>query len=589
MINLMQSTRRKSKRSPSIFLMAVAFMVGLSASCAKRSVPANQFATGNINWPIEARDSSVLADISQFQLRSLDGDHENAMQELQNALKEDPNSAYIHFNLAVLYLKQGDLKQSEKHIEKTLISEPKHVSALRLKARLKVMSGKMDEAIGLYEQLLNIKTNEELVQDTISLSALYMDQKDIARAEKVLETYLDNNGEHAVVRFFLGRIYIEQGDLERAKQQYEMSLKANADYLPALKSIALIYEYQGKESEAVTYFEKFLKKDPNNHDIRFYVATLYMKLKQPKKAITQIEKVFEDDPKNEQALLKLGLYYFQQKRFQDSEKMFRSFSKAHPEKTGVLYYLGLLLEEQGKEDEALDKFAKVDPQEPTYPDAQLMQAQIWVKKKKFSEAAKHLEKAIENIEDPERKKHIVSSYVQILFELKQYKDAETHINAAIKASPEEPEYFFLLGRSKEEQKDYPAFEKNMLKCLDLNPNHLQALNYLGYSYAERGVKLDASEQYLKRAIEIEPDNAYVLDSLGWLYFQKNNYEKAEKFLKKALAIKPDEAIIWEHLGDVYLKQDKKVKAKNAYQKALSANPDAETKLRLEKKYREPKL
>ena len=85
------------------------------------------------------------------------------------------------------------------------------------------------------------------------------------------------------------------------------------------------------------------------------------------------------------------------------------------------------------------------------------------------------------------------------------------------------------------------------KTLEINPEHVDALNYLGYSYADRGIHLDEALDLIKKAISIEPDHGYIRDSLGWVYYKKGMYAEALKEIKKASEIEKEDPLILEHL------------------------------------------
>jgi tetratricopeptide (TPR) repeat protein len=108
----------------------------------------------------------------------------------------------------------------------------------------------------------------------------------------------------------------------------------------------------------------------------------------------------------------------------------------------------------------------------------------------------------------------------------------------------------------------------MKAVIDADPTHAQALNYLGYTYAELGTNLDEAESLIKRAIEQEPDDGYIIDSLGWVYYKKGFYKKAIEFLEDATRLVPDDPTILEHLGDAYMKVDNLKKGLEYYNKAL---------------------
>ena len=118
----------------------------------------------------------------------------------------------------------------------------------------------------------------------------------------------------------------------------------------------------------------------------------------------------------------------------------------------------------------------------------------------------------------------------------------------------------------------------MRKVVELDPKHANALNYLGYTYADLGTNLDEAEQLVKEALKYKPNDGYITDSLGWVYYKKGEFEKALQYLQKAVEIVPDDPIMLEHLGDVYLKLDDKTSALKYYQKALQLKDKDKEKL-----------
>ncbi len=115
----------------------------------------------------------------------------------------------------------------------------------------------------------------------------------------------------------------------------------------------------------------------------------------------------------------------------------------------------------------------------------------------------------------------------------------------------------------------------MQKVLELDEQNADALNYIGYSYADRGIKLDEAEDLVRKAMELKPNDGYITDSLGWIYFKKGMIKEAIRELKKAVTLAPDDALITEHLGDVYLEAGKEDKAKIQYERALHIDPERE--------------
>ena len=118
----------------------------------------------------------------------------------------------------------------------------------------------------------------------------------------------------------------------------------------------------------------------------------------------------------------------------------------------------------------------------------------------------------------------------------------------------------------------------------LEPKNVNALNYLGYTYAEMGKNLDEAERLIKKALKEKPNDGYITDSLGWVYFKKGLYDQAVKYLEKAVSLVPNDPIILEHMGDAYFKVSEKGKALQFYKRSLlNKNKDKES---LEKKIQE---
>jgi tetratricopeptide (TPR) repeat protein len=131
-----------------------------------------------------------------------------------------------------------------------------------------------------------------------------------------------------------------------------------------------------------------------------------------------------------------------------------------------------------------------------------------------------------------------------------------------------------LGNVYDSLNDRKLAERELKKAIEFKPDYPEALNYLGYMYAEQGKNLNDAEAMIKRALEIDPDNGAYIDSLGWVYFKKGRISEALNKLEQAIALYED-PIIYDHLGDVYLKMGNMDKAKSNWQKVLDLKPDQE--------------
>jgi len=161
---------------------------------------------------------------------------------------------------------------------------------------------------------------------------------------------------------------------------------------------------------------------------------------------------------------------------------------------------------------------------------------------------------------------------QFYFYQNRVNDAIKVYEAITEVNPEYVEGMFWLGYLYAESGDKDNAIAIWMKVLEREKDHAPTLNSLGYVYAEGGIKLDEAETMIKRAIEKEPQNGAYMDSLGWLYFKKKQYEKADEYLNKALILLKD-PVVYEHLGDVWMAAKDLKKAVNYYQEGIKYFPD----------------
>jgi tetratricopeptide (TPR) repeat protein len=114
--------------------------------------------------------------------------------------------------------------------------------------------------------------------------------------------------------------------------------------------------------------------------------------------------------------------------------------------------------------------------------------------------------------------------------------------------------------------------EEMRTVIRLNPDHANALNYLGYTFAEKGINLDEAEKLIKKALSLKPDSGPMIDSLGWVYYKKGDFDRAVVELERAAKYIPEDPIVAEHLGDAYYKKGLKEKALKYFEISYTLDP-----------------
>ena len=143
---------------------------------------------------------------------------------------------------------------------------------------------------------------------------------------------------------------------------------------------------------------------------------------------------------------------------------------------------------------------------------------------------------------------------------------------ATERDPKNPRLWLEVAYAREREHDLPGAEAAARQTLGFEPGNTQALNFLGYLFADHNVKLDQAVPLIQKALELDPDNPYYIDSLGWAYFRLGRLEEARGQLERAVRLGAEESEVLEHLGDVDLALDRKGEAKSNYTKALQLDP-----------------
>jgi tetratricopeptide (TPR) repeat protein len=167
---------------------------------------------------------------------------------------------------------------------------------------------------------------------------------------------------------------------------------------------------------------------------------------------------------------------------------------------------------------------------------------------------------------------------------KQYKAAAAAYTKALAVTggetPGDWRFYYVRGIAYERSNQFPLAEKDFLKALDLNPNQPQVLNYLGYSWVDKGVNLKRALDMIQKAVKASPNDGYIIDSLGWAYYRLGRYADAVTQLEQAATLRPNDPEINDHLGDAYWRVGRKLEAHFQWNVAYSMDTDGSVKARV---------
>jgi tetratricopeptide (TPR) repeat protein len=235
-------------------------------------------------------------------------------------------------------------------------------------------------------------------------------------------------------------------------------------------------------------------------------------------------------------------------------------------------------------DEANALFGAIDPASPLSRQARLSIALNLNQMDRFDEAVAELRAmARERPDDAEplidlgdilrRREHFTEAVAA-------YDEAVARIGTL---KPEDWRILYARGIALERSKQWSRAEADFLQALKFEPDQPFVLNYLGYSWVEQGQNLDEAQSMIRKAVELRPNDGYIVDSLGWVYYQLGNYNGAVTELERAVELRPEDPVINDHLGDAYWAAGRHREARYQWRTVLSLGPDAELKARIETK------
>jgi tetratricopeptide (TPR) repeat protein len=255
-----------------------------------------------------------------------------------------------------------------------------------------------------------------------------------------------------------------------------------------------------------------------------------------------------------------------------------------PDHDQAHYLLGEVETASGRLESALASYERVRESSSLWLDAYLRSAFLLNALKRPEEAIIRLEELSAQYPDEPR---LLQATGNILRDQKEYARAATYYTRAIELisepAPEDWIYFFARGICYERIKEWPKAEADLKRALELNPDEPSVLNYLGYSWVDQNIHVEAAMELIRKAVQLDPDNGYYVDSLGWAYYRMGDFQNAVKQLDRAVELRPEDPVLNDHLGDAYWQVGRRLEARYQWSQALSLNPEPEDEVRIRAK------
>jgi len=439
-----------------------------------------------------------------------------------SAQPNPPSTTYALLGLA--YFQAGDTNLALEANQQSVKNSPDNLAGYQNLAALHLQAGHTNEAIAVIEGAIN-RTN--------------------APAEFLL------GAADLLLRYNRQQLFSDAETKEKTLRLLDGASAQNPANPLILQRIADLYLLHGEPAKAEPIYANLLERFPNIPGLRERLANIYIRTDKNEKAAKLLEEIRRDNPTDPSTYFFLGSIAYEAKDYDKAAESFETALKLNPEF------------------------------EPLYYDL----AGVHIARHQPAEALVLLDKARNKF----KLNFLLEFYTGIAHRiLENWPEALSHLTSAeLIAKTSDPSrlnhiFYYQLGSTYEQSGNIPDAVKALRKSLELSPDNAEALNYLGYMWAERGENLQEAHSMLQRAVQLEPENAAILDSLAWVLFKMGKFQDAMVPMQKAIQLSEKaDATLLDHLGDIQSALKEFDKARDSYTKSLAVKSDEKVKQKLD--------
>jgi len=449
-------------------------------------------------------------------------------------------------------------------------TDPGSVQALQTLALLLVRAGKVEEAEPYLAELL-ARDGKAAPGGLLQLGRLFAGNPDKQANLKVVRSLAARYPELPEARLAVAQAELAAGDEAAALADTRRAAQMRPGWETAAIYEAQILQRKSPELAAES-LASFLKAYPKSREVRLARARLLVGERHYAEARTEFETLLKIYPDNADVLYAVGLLALQLKDYPTAESSLkRLLDLGYRNPDSLRFTLGQAAEEQKKWDEALRWYGSVEDGDQALT-AKLRIAQVMAKQGRLPEAREYLH-ALEEASGPDRAQVEIAE-AQLLRDADRYDDAFALLGKALKAQPDQPELLYDQAITAEKLGRYDVLEANLRKLIKIKPDYAHAYNALGYSFADRNMRLPEARKLIEHALTLSPDDSYIIDSMGWVLYRMGDLQGAADQLRRAYEGRPD-AEIGAHLGEVLWAMGDRAEAERVWQDALKRHPGNE--------------
>jgi tetratricopeptide (TPR) repeat protein len=502
-----------------------------------------------------------------------------ALAAYERALVKDPDSAYIHYRLALISIRSGQPGEALEHAERALEIEPENIEMRIFLGQLHRL--RQDPAAAA-SALLG-EAGEPISDHAAALLfQVYLENDEIDNALRMANWRIESDPGSVDGYLALSKAYGRKGEFEKAEQAMRSALDQDPGNIRLYVQLARSARERGDSAAERAVYREILDAFPHHHATLIMLSDAQLREDDTeglRQTLLEIETHYPGDLRSKFRLASLD---YEMENFDEAARRFEMYLVQEPQDSEVWFVLGIVRRRMGDDDRAIDAFSTIAPDSKNFADARTQLALIYEQRNEFLNALSEVEIALSKKSTRQRELYAAS----LRAKSGDFDGAVAFLEGLLLQNPRDDDLLYSLGVIYGEAKLAMEAIAYMERAIQQNPQNASALNYVGYTWAERGDNLDQAEKYIVRALDLRPDDGFIIDSLGWVYYMRarplldmGKEEEAKQYIERALQelLRADELtggdpVVSEHLGDVYLSLDQKQRALEEYQEAVKLIP-----------------
>ena len=442
-----------------------------------------------------------------------------------------------------------------------------NMEARKALTALALQQGDLDEVITQMDYMLNNSSDpEDSFRMVTAVLARHEDkQAAMAAVHKLVERHPDSP--YAWTSLSRLAIVADQPDVALDAVDRALALQPGSPDIIILKAQVMVR--QSQKAAATALLGDAVRLQPKNTDLLFAYGRMLLDSENLEGAKQQFRKVVKIDPTHADALYSLALLELETGAFKSGEKHLVQLLGLNQHVQNAYYYLGYATVEQGKAQEALDWYLKVESGD-YWSQAQLRAAGLMVKQGDFVRMQDHMRTLRQK--NPQLASQLYIIEGQVLTDADLHMQAYSLYETALESNPDDLDLLYSYSLAAEKLDKLDVAETNLRRILAIEPDNVRALNAFGYTLADRTDRHQEALQYISKAYAKEPDDPAIIDSMGWVHFRMGDLDKAREYLQKAWDLSSDSEI-GAHFGEVLWMRGEHAAAKEVWNTSRKATPD----------------